>query len=346
MKNINYIIDGKIKNCVKRSEFKRLALDGELRHKISVIIPFFNGSKYIERAVKSVLNQSIKPDELIIVDDGSAPAESEYLDLLNRKYDFIIIHKKNGGQGSARNAGVEAANGDFVCFLDQDDFYLIDHIKILYGSINFKDTYFGAAYGDLREADGDGNIIRDGMIKLHSIHPKNDIFTLIREDMFILPSASIINKSAFKAIGGFDELFMGYEDDDFFMRLYERGYSLNFIDKAVTVWCIHAESTSYSIKMSRSRFLYFKKLYFKFPDEKEKNRYYLRDLLLPRFHPLMWSDVKKAIRNFDKKNIAELAKIYSEFVSIAITNNYVKISDKIFLIARNSFIKLIRLFIL
>jgi glycosyltransferase involved in cell wall biosynthesis len=95
---------------------------------VVVIIPFYNGADFIERSVKSVFEQSVPATEVIVVNDGSRPEERASLDALAARYPFRIIDKENGGQGSARNAGVKASTSDFICFLDQDDFYLPNHI--------------------------------------------------------------------------------------------------------------------------------------------------------------------------------------------------------------------------
>lgn len=289
---------------------------------IVVVIPYYNGSEFIERAVKSVLNQTVPANEFIVVNDGSSDAERDFLHALAEKYEFKVLDKENGGQGSARNAGVAASTSDFICFLDQDDFYLKTHIQILIKGIPEDDPHFGWVYGDLFEAEGNGDIIRTAMVKAHSIHPKTEIIHLLRHDMHVLPSASLISREAFESVGGFDHQFMGYEDDDLFLRIFRKGYTNIFIDKPVTVWCIHTGSTSYSIRMSRSRFRYFKKLVAAFPDDPAKNRFYLRDLLIPRFHGQFVHEAIDAIRKrrtFDEAGMAgksELIDIFHEYAGI------------------------------
>ncbi len=220
---------------------------------VVVIIPFYNGADFIERSVRSVFEQSVPAAEVIVVNDGSRPEERAALDGLATRYPFRILDKENGGQGSARNAGVAASTSDFICFLDQDDFYLPNHIETLASSIPQDDRLFGFVYADLYEADADGNVIRTGVVKEHATHPKRNINDLLRHDMFVLPSATLISRKAFEAVGGFDSQFMGFEDDDLFLRVFRKGYSNYFVDKAVTVWCIHTASTSFGIRMIRSR---------------------------------------------------------------------------------------------
>ncbi|NRC56193.1 glycosyltransferase family 2 protein [Mesorhizobium sediminum] len=262
---------------------------------VMVVIPYYNGSKFIERSAQSVLDQTVKPDEFIVVNDGSKPEEADFLHKVAERFGFRVIDKPNGGQGSARNAGVAAGRSEYICLLDQDDYFLNTHIETLLDALPDNDPHFGWVYGDLYEAEENGDVLRTSMVAAHSSHPKKDAFDLLRYDMFVLPSASLISRKAFEAIDGFDEQFMGYEDDDLFLRLFRRGFSNYFVDKPVTVWCMNTASTSYSMRMSRSRFRYFKKLVANYPDDASKARFYLRDLLIPRFHRLFIADAYNAI---------------------------------------------------
>ncbi len=93
--------------------------------KISVIIPVYKVEDYLERCVKSVINQRYKNLEIILVDDGSPDRCPEICDDLAKQDKRIkVIHKDNGGVSSARNAGLDIATGDFVTFLDSDDWFL------------------------------------------------------------------------------------------------------------------------------------------------------------------------------------------------------------------------------
>ncbi|MBR8208219.1 glycosyltransferase family 2 protein [Burkholderia cenocepacia] len=290
---------------------------------VAVVIPYYNGSKWIERALASVETQTIPATEVIVVNDGSRDEERVELGKLEGRYSFRIIDKENGGQGSARNAGVQASGADYICFLDQDDFYLPDHIEVLVNAIPEKDLRFGFLYGDAVEADGDGNVLRSSMIKEHNpIHPKRAIIEMLRDDMFVLPSASLICRKAFLAVDGFDPRLTGYEDDDLFMRLFRKGYTNYFIDRPVYVWCIHEESTSYTVRMSRSRFLYFTKLTEMFPDDKEKARFYFRDCLVPRFGRAFIADALKAARKRSEHR-PEICSILQKYAAIVYANKYI-----------------------
>ena len=284
---------------------------------VAVVIPFFNGSKFIARSLQSAVNQTTPASEIIVVNDGSRPEEAEFLHQLAKNYSIKIIDKPNGGQGSARNAGVAASTAEYICFLDQDDFFLSTHIEILTEAIPARDPEFGFVYADLKVADANGDILFTSTVTTHSKqNPKTSLLDLLLHDMFVLPSASLISRKAFDGIGGFDEQFTGYEDDDLFMRLFRKGYTNYFVNRPVTVWCIHAESTSYSIKMSRSRFRYFSKLTHSFGDDIDRNLFVFRDCLMPRFGGSFINDAVKAnIENSEHRaEIFEILRTFSAMV--------------------------------
>jgi glycosyltransferase involved in cell wall biosynthesis len=299
------------------------------RATVVVIIPFYNGSKFIERSVRSVLDQTVPADEFIVVNDGSKEEEQAFLYELTERYPFKILNKENGGQGSARNAGVAASTSEFICFLDQDDYYLENHIEILTKSLPHDDKHVGFVYADLHRADCDGNLVFAGIVKESSPpNPKRSLTDLLSKDMHVLPSASIIKRKAFEAVGGFDPQLMGYEDDDLFLRIFHKGYTNYYVDRPVTVWRANGESTSYSVRMSRSRFRYFKKLVSAFPDNPDLGLSFFRDYIVPRFSRLfIIESIRAAMSELDYRR--EDNDILREYVSIVCANRNVTMSCKV-----------------
>ncbi|MFI3212380.1 MAG: glycosyltransferase [Eubacteriales bacterium] len=89
---------------------------------ISIIIPVYNGEKYIERCIMSICNQTCKDVEIILIDDGSTDNSLMVCQQLSKVYSFItVIHQDNAGVSSARNRGLERANGEYITFVDIDD---------------------------------------------------------------------------------------------------------------------------------------------------------------------------------------------------------------------------------
>ena len=90
---------------------------------VSVIVPVYKAEKYIERCVESILSQTYGDLELIVVEDGSPDRSGELCDSLGGTDSRIrVVHKENGGVSSARNLGLSVANGEFVMFVDSDDY--------------------------------------------------------------------------------------------------------------------------------------------------------------------------------------------------------------------------------
>ena len=99
---------------------------------ISVIVPVYNVEKYINRCIESVLAQTYRNFELILVDDGSPDNCGAICDDYASKDRRIrVIHKENGGVSSARNAGLDSAGGDYILFVDSDDYITPEHIELL-----------------------------------------------------------------------------------------------------------------------------------------------------------------------------------------------------------------------
>jgi glycosyltransferase involved in cell wall biosynthesis len=253
------------------------------KNQVTVVIPFHDGSKWIERSLKSALNQTVSAGEVIVVDDGSNKSESDFLSSLLDKFKFKIIRQENSGQSAARNNGIANASSPLICLLDQDDYFLPRHIEILLNNFDLGDPQFGFSYGDLWRSTESGEIVAHTCVNMDVQHPLLDIKVMLRNNMNILPSATLINREAFLAVGGFDPELRGYEDDDLFLRFFVAGYRNRFISEAVTVWTINRSSTSFSESMSRSRFIYFNKLMKSFPVGSVNGTKVFGDLLAPRF---------------------------------------------------------------
>ena len=101
--------------------------------KVSVIVPVYNVEKYLEKCLDSLVNQTLKDIEIIIVNDGSPDNSQEIIDKYVKKYSNIKAYQKeNGGLSDARNYGIKLATGDYIAFLDSDDYVRTDMYKKMY----------------------------------------------------------------------------------------------------------------------------------------------------------------------------------------------------------------------
>lgn len=106
-----------------------------MKPKVSVIVPIYNVEKYLDRCVRSLMNQTLKDIEIILVDDESPDNCPAMCDAYAKQDSRIkVVHKKNGGLGFARNSGIDNASGEYVAFVDSDDYIDLDFYEKLYKS--------------------------------------------------------------------------------------------------------------------------------------------------------------------------------------------------------------------
>jgi glycosyltransferase involved in cell wall biosynthesis len=185
--------------------------------KISIIIPVYNTAQYIEKCIDSLCNQTYKNLELILVDDGSNIETKNKLKELSSKID-IIIHQENYGQSFARNLGIKIAKGDFIIFVDSDDYVEVDFCKKLIQNYTENTSVVTCS----------SNIIIEGIITSVFVPIGGNIKNAIKNNIAL--GTSLFVKQDLIAIGGYDEsMRKGFEDWEMLIRL------LNYTGKQVSV---------------------------------------------------------------------------------------------------------------
>ena len=195
--------------------------------KVSIIIPVYNGEHFLNKCVDSVLNQNYKNIEMILVDDGSTDRSGVICDEYEKEYpDIKVIHKKNGGQTSARKAGVQLASSGWVTFLDCDDWIEKDYIEKMINTIKISqdtDIVISERYID---SGTDVYVHRNGLAE--GYYSKNQVMSKIlpcfiwdkwtRKDLLI---HSLCNILIHKSLAD-----MALRDVDERLRLNEDGVAL------------------------------------------------------------------------------------------------------------------------
>lgn len=103
-----------------------------MENKVTVVIPVYNTKKYLEKCVDSITGQTFQNIEILLIDDGSTDGSAELCDELGEKDDRIrVIHKQNGGAATARNLGIDVAKGEYIMFIDSDDWLDTEAIEML-----------------------------------------------------------------------------------------------------------------------------------------------------------------------------------------------------------------------
>ena len=183
---------------------------------ISVVIPLYNKESCIRKTIDSILSQSFRDFEIVIVDDGSSDGSAKIVSSIPDDR-IRLITKVNGGPSSARNRGIEEAKGDYVAFIDADDIWSPDYLKEMVDLMaDFPDAViWGFNY----------SMIQDGQVKNSTVEEYRG-YVSERWDyfpFFFSSSSTCCRRSTLIELGGFDERMVYGEDIDMWFRLLLRG---------------------------------------------------------------------------------------------------------------------------
>jgi glycosyltransferase involved in cell wall biosynthesis len=194
---------------------------------VSVIIPTHNRWPLVGEAIESVLKQSYRDFELIVIDDGSTDDTSRRVAEFGSH--LRLIRQPQKGVSAARNRGVAAARGRYLAFLDSDDLWLAEKLKV--------QTRFMEEHREIQICQNEEIWMRRGLRvnpKVKHQKPSGDIFRRSLELCLVSPSAAMMTRALFNGVGGFDERFPVCEDYDLWLRIAVN-YSVPLIPYALTV---------------------------------------------------------------------------------------------------------------
>jgi glycosyltransferase involved in cell wall biosynthesis len=183
---------------------------------ISVIIPSYNRENEIPQAIESVLAQTYKNFEIIVVDDGSTDGTEKRLQEYINKKQIHYFRKDNSGPSSARNYGLNLAKGQYIAFLDSDDLWL--PIKLEVQMRRFADQIdLGLVYSNVLSYNPDQGHV---FLRYNKKLPSGFILDeLIYKKVNLVPSSILVKKSTLDEVGAFDEVLKIHEDRDLHIRI-------------------------------------------------------------------------------------------------------------------------------
>lgn len=198
---------------------------------VTAVIPTFNRAQFIERAICSVLSQSYKPDEIIIVDDGSDDETAKIVSEIktSSKENIQYLFQKNGGPSSARNAGIEMATSDYIAFLDSDDLWQKRKLETQLAAFKKCPRYRISHTGEKWYRRG----VHLNRKKKH-LQKSGDIFLQCLSLCAVGMSTVMVKKELFAEYGLFDVQLPCCEDYDFWLRITGHEPIL-LIDQTLTV---------------------------------------------------------------------------------------------------------------
>lgn len=304
--------------------------------KISIIVPVYNGESTIKRCIDSIINQTYKNIEIIIVNDGSIDNTKSICNEFERKYDFIkVINKKNQGVSEARNTGIDYSNGDYIIFVDGDDTINNNMCELLLSGIS-KERNLMPICG-MRLIDENDNLIKS--LKFNGISGEDiDRNNISKENYLLIFKYELLNSPCNKLFFSeiikskdirFDsELALG--EDLIFVMDYIKYIDGFYIINEELYNYIKTANESLSIKVYRDMYDIQMKIFDKLLNPIVMSKYNDIDLGLIRdvYYTTVWRSIRNLLRKSDEIGInfkiKEFIKILLDSKQMNLYNNKIE----------------------
>lgn len=214
--------------------------------RISAVIPAYNCARYIARAIESVLNQTHPVDELIVIDDGSSDNTAEVVRSFGDR--VTLIQQSNAGASAARNTGIETASGDWIAFLDADDEWLPDKLKLQVALLNKNPNLMWISGNYLRclcEEHRKKPHLPESVTKKVLNHNGciENFFTAFAKDVWGHPDTMLIKKVVLKEVGLFRGDLRQMEDIDLFWRIARKYPTMGYVPQPIAIYHLGIEGS-------------------------------------------------------------------------------------------------------
>lgn len=225
---------------------------------VSVIIPTYNYGRFIEDALRSVLDQSLPPAEIIVVDDGSTDDTSEVVRQFGEKIQYV--RQENAGVCAARNRGVAESSGELIAFLDADDIW--EPTKLEKQAAKFcDDPVIGLVHCGMRVFDGATGETLHLLLEGGEDGVAENLLLWEGSSVNVSGSVIMVNRTAFEEIGGFDTRIKCGEDWDFCYRS-ARKFKVGFVAEPLVHYRSHNAAAHRNVgEMERGMSLFYEKAF-------------------------------------------------------------------------------------
>jgi glycosyltransferase involved in cell wall biosynthesis len=212
---------------------------------VSVVIPTYNNADYLADAIESVLAQTFRDIEIIVIDDGSTDQTGQVMSAYASR--VVYLHQANHGPSAARNRGITQAQGKYLAFLDADDLYLPDKMSL---QVSFLEAHpeIDLVYSDgvrFKMSKGKKTTLplsTSGDVFILRSAPDQYVFHLMTRNIFPI-HAALVKRECVVKVNGFDEMLTAFEDWDLWFRIAEQ-YRFTFVDGEVVSYRVTPGSNS------------------------------------------------------------------------------------------------------
>jgi hypothetical protein len=207
---------------------------------VSVILPVYNGARFIADAIDSALSQTYAAVEIIVVDDGSSDDTPAILERFHRRPGFTVVRQANRGVSASRNRGLAMAGGPYVAFLDHDDIWETSYLERAVASLRVLDDSVAGVVAGWTRIDAAGRPLPGTQCLVRGRLDLHDFLVQNRCPL----GAVVLRRSAALEVGGFDERLRAAEDWDLWLRLTVGGKSLVAVEECLWRYRLHDSNAS------------------------------------------------------------------------------------------------------
>lgn len=186
--------------------------------KVSVILPCFNGARWISRAIESILAQTYKHFELVIIDDGSTDNSQEIIASYMRDERICYIFQKNRGFSATINRGIAESSGCLIGFIGQDDLWMPNKLELQVKYFS-KHSDVALVHSNYYSINSEGRITSLIKTKVHTFPSKQEVVRRLFLNNFIGFETVLVRRKCFDEIGLFEERMVGFSDHDMWLRI-------------------------------------------------------------------------------------------------------------------------------
>lgn len=217
-----------------------------MNNKVSIIMPVLNGERYIDEALESIVAQTYKNFEVIVVDDGSTDSTGEHIRAFMDKMDIkIVSHAERQGIAVSVNDGIRHASGHSITFLDHDDAWFPNMLET---QVMYLEQHpdVGMVHSDFQTINPDGEVLEESVARCRGrLRPSGTVFNELFMDSFIVATSVLIRKECFDRLGSFHEKLV-WGDYHMWLRI-AHDYKIDYVPQVLVKYRQHVGQSTRSL---------------------------------------------------------------------------------------------------
>jgi glycosyltransferase involved in cell wall biosynthesis len=299
-----------------------------MKRLVSVVVAVYNGEKTLKMTIDSILSQTYKDIELMIVDDGSTDSSDAIIKAYNDPRIRVFSQKNSGSPAAPRNMGIKNAKGYLIAFCDQDDIWYPEKLAEqigAYDSFREKESV-GIIVCSAYLIDYSGKRIGQNILSFNGFLPKEVAYPKMLSGNFITSCSSVVPRDVISVVGSLDEELRGVDDYDFWLRITEK-YGIIGIKGSLCAWRQDNESLSAN---KTKQYIETEKIFTKLADKTEEIRYgHGKNIFRIVISSLLGRDFENAEKYLEKVNdypLSAKTKIIVRIAAFSQTIGYIFVS--------------------